>query len=37
VIHDEVEHGRQLEILAELRVIEQEILRGIEKLEGILW
>jgi hypothetical protein len=31
-----VEHRPQLEILAELRAIEQEILQGIEKLDGML-
>lgn len=30
LVHDEVEHRPALEILAELRAIEQEILRGIE-------
>ena len=34
--HDEVEHRPPLEILAELRAIEQEILQGIEELEGML-
>jgi hypothetical protein len=29
-------HRRPLEILAELRAIEQEILQGIEELEGML-
>jgi hypothetical protein len=29
-VHDEVEHRPPLEILAELRSIEQEILQGIE-------
>jgi type I restriction enzyme M protein len=33
---DEVEHRPPLEILTELRAIEQEILRGIEELEGML-
>ena len=36
LIHDEVEHRPPLEILAELRAIEQEILQGIEGLEGML-
>ena len=36
LIHDEVEHRPPLEILAELRAIEQEILQGIEELEGML-
>ncbi|MEA5414292.1 hypothetical protein [Synechococcus sp. BA-132 BA5] len=36
LVHDEVEHRPPLEILAEPRVIEQEILQGIEKLEGML-
>jgi type I restriction enzyme M protein len=36
LIHEEVEHRTPLEILAELRAIEQEILRGIEELEGML-
>jgi type I restriction enzyme M protein len=35
LIHDEVEHRPPLEILAELRTIEQEILHGIEELEGM--
>jgi hypothetical protein len=35
-VHDEVEHRPTLEILAELRQIEQEILQGIEVLEGML-
>ena len=35
-IHDEVEHRPPLEILAELRAIELEILQGIEELEGML-
>jgi type I restriction enzyme M protein len=34
--HDELEHRPPLEILAELRSIEQEILPGIEELEGML-
>ncbi len=33
---DEVEHRPPLEILAELRAIEQQILQGIEELEGML-
>ena len=36
LIHDEVEHRPPLEILAELRAIEQEYLQGIEELEGML-
>ena len=36
LIHEEVEHRPPLEILAELRGIEQKILRGIEELEGLL-
>jgi type I restriction enzyme M protein len=36
LVHDEVEHRPPLEILAELRTIEQEILQGIEELEGML-
>jgi type I restriction enzyme M protein len=36
LIHEEVEHRPPLEILAELRQIEQEILQGIEELEGML-
>jgi type I restriction enzyme M protein len=36
LIHDEVEHRPPLENLAELRAIEQEILQGIEELEGML-
>ncbi|MEY4354885.1 MAG: hypothetical protein RLZZ609_3126 [Cyanobacteriota bacterium] len=36
LMHDEVEHRPPLEILAELRAIEQEILQGIEELEGML-
>jgi hypothetical protein len=36
LVHEEVEHRPPLEILAELRGIEQEILRGIEELEGML-
>jgi type I restriction enzyme M protein len=31
-----MEHRPPLEILAELRAIEQEILQGIEELEGML-
>jgi len=34
-VHDEVEHRPPLEILAELRAIEQEILQGIEELEEV--
>jgi type I restriction enzyme M protein len=36
LVHEEVEHRPPLEILAELRQIEQEILQGIEELEGML-
>ena len=36
LVHEEVEHRPPLEILAELRTIEQEILQGIEELEGML-
>jgi len=36
LVHDEVEHRPPLDILAELRAIEQEILQGIEELEGML-
>jgi len=36
LVHNEVEHRPPLEILAELRSIEQEILQGIEELEGML-
>jgi type I restriction enzyme M protein len=36
LIHGEVEHRPPLEILTELRQIEQEILQGIEELEGML-
>jgi type I restriction enzyme M protein len=32
----EVEHRPPLELLAELQAIEQEILQGIEELEGML-
>jgi len=35
LIHEEVEHRPSLEILAELQAIEQEILQGIEELEGM--
>lgn len=35
-VHEEVEHRPPLDILAELRAIEQEILQGIEELEGML-
>jgi type I restriction enzyme M protein len=35
-IHDEVEQRPPLEILSELRAIEQEILQGIEELEVLL-
>jgi type I restriction enzyme M protein len=36
LVHEEVEHCPPLEILAELRAIEQKILQGIEELEGML-
>ena len=36
LVHEEVEHRPPLEILAELRQIEQEILQGIEELEEML-
>jgi type I restriction enzyme M protein len=36
LVHEEVEHRPPLEILAELRALEQEILQGIEELEGML-
>jgi len=36
LVHEEVEQRPPLEILAELRGIEQEILQGIEELEGML-
>ncbi len=36
LVLEEVEHCPPLEILAELRAIEQEILQGIEELEGML-
>ena len=36
LVHEEVEHRPPLEILAELQAIEQEILQGIEELEGML-
>jgi type I restriction enzyme M protein len=36
LVHEEVEHRPPLEILAELRAIEQDILQGIEELEGML-
>ncbi len=36
LVHEEVEHRPPLEILAELKAIEQEILQGIEELEGML-
>jgi hypothetical protein len=36
LVHEEVEHRPPLEILAEMRAIEQEILQGIEELEGML-
>jgi type I restriction enzyme M protein len=36
LVHDEVDHRPPLVFLAELRGIEQEILQGIEELEGML-
>jgi type I restriction enzyme M protein len=36
LVHEEVEHRPPLEILADLRAIEQEILQGNEELEGML-
>jgi predicted DNA-binding transcriptional regulator len=36
LIHEEVEHRPPLEILAETRAIEQEILQRIEELERML-
>jgi type I restriction enzyme M protein len=36
LIHEKVELRPPLEIQAELRAIEQEILQGIEELEGML-
>jgi hypothetical protein len=36
MVHEEVEHRPPLEIRLELRAIEQEILQGIEELEGML-
>ncbi len=36
LVHEAVEHRPPLEILAELRAIEQEILQGIEELKGML-
>ena len=36
LVNDEVEHRPPLEILAEMQMIEQEILEGIEELEGML-
>jgi len=36
LIHEEVELRPPLEIQAELRAIEQEILQGIEELQGML-
>jgi type I restriction enzyme M protein len=35
-VDEEVEQSPPLEILVELRAIEQEILHGIEELEGML-
>ncbi|WP_244282194.1 class I SAM-dependent DNA methyltransferase [Synechococcus sp. UW140] len=36
IVYEEEEHRPPLEILAELRIIEKEILQGIEELEGML-
>ena len=36
IVYEEEEHRPPLEILAELRTIEKEILQGIEELEGML-
>jgi type I restriction enzyme M protein len=36
LVHEEVKHRPPLEILAELRAIEQGFLQGIEELEGML-
>ena len=36
IVYEEEEHRPPLEILAELRTIEKEILRGINELEGML-
>jgi type I restriction enzyme M protein len=36
LVHEEVEHRPPLEILAEQRQIEQEILQGIEERSGML-
>jgi type I restriction enzyme M protein len=36
LVHEEVEHRPPLEIRLELLAIEQEILQGIEELEGML-
>ncbi|MFN7738977.1 MAG: hypothetical protein ACK5RA_01775 [Cyanobacteriota bacterium] len=36
MVHLEVEHRPPLEVLADRRQIEQEILKGIDELEGIL-
>lgn len=36
IVYEEEEHRPPLEILAELRTIEEEILQGIEELEGML-
>lgn len=34
--HSKIKHCPPVEILAELRAIEQEILQGIEELDGML-
>ena len=36
ISHSKIKHRPPLEILAELRAIEREILQGIEELEGML-
>jgi type I restriction enzyme M protein len=36
VVHAHVKHDPPLEILAELKILELEIMRGMEELEGIL-
>jgi hypothetical protein len=36
ISHSKIKHRPPLEVLAELRAIEQEILQGIEELEVML-
>jgi type I restriction enzyme M protein len=36
MVREAVEHRPPLEILAELRAIEQEIFHGVKELEGML-